>query len=272
MNEIYGGAAVTPMLVPDWNQTNPNRADYIKNKPDVAGAIKCSASGNPIRLEDVSPLEHALKVSVDVGGATVKKHGINLLPNKYDSFVNGKTDKITQYGVTYTCNADGSITLNGTCEAVNGIVLNKTFPFANDVTYCISGGSTSKGASIYVSYKNESGTTVYAYTGKTVSWKEGCSLVGSGVYIQVSAGVVLDNYVIKPQIEVGATKTEYQQYKEPTTYTADENGNVNGIIGNGEDMTLIADNGATITAEYNADTKKYIDKKFAELQALVLEV
>ena len=59
---------------------------------------------------------------------------------------------------------------------------------------------------------------------------------------------------------------------EPTIYTADENGNVSGIIANGESMTLISDSDVTISAEYNVDTKKYIDKKFAELQALVLEV
>ena len=59
---------------------------------------------------------------------------------------------------------------------------------------------------------------------------------------------------------------------EPITYTADENGNVGGIVANGESMTLIADEGISNSAEYSVDTKKYIDKKFAELQALILEV
>ena len=69
------------------------------------------------------------------------------------------------------------------------------------------------------------------------------------------------------------TETDYEPYKEPTTLTAEADGTVNGIIGNGESMTLLTDTeGVTITAEYNVDTKKYIDKKFAELQALVLEV
>jgi hypothetical protein len=63
--------------------------------------------------------------------------------------------------------------------------------------------------------------------------------------------------------------TEYEQYKEPVTYTADENGNLS-IIGNGESMTLIAEDGVTIDAEYNVDTKKYIDKKFAELAAMIV--
>ena len=33
MAKIIGGTAATSMLIPDWKQTNPGRADYIKNKP-----------------------------------------------------------------------------------------------------------------------------------------------------------------------------------------------------------------------------------------------
>ena len=72
-------------------------------------------------------------------------------------------------------------------------------------------------------------------------------------------------------IEVGKVNTDFEPFHS-TPHTADENGNVSGIVANGEDMTLIADSGITISAEYSVDTKKYIDKKFAELQALVLEV
>ena len=63
---------------------------------------------------------------------------------------------------------------------------------------------------------------------------------------------------------------EKEGYEIKLIDTADKNGNVEGIIGNGEDMTLLADVGATITAEYNIDTKKYIDKKFAELSAALV--
>ena len=31
--KIQGNTVGTPIPVPDWNQTNPNKADYIKNKP-----------------------------------------------------------------------------------------------------------------------------------------------------------------------------------------------------------------------------------------------
>lgn len=64
------------------------------------------------------------------------------------------------------------------------------------------------------------------------------------------------------QIECGKTKTDFEPYIKPITRTADGNGNVGGIMANGEAMTLIADNEATISAEYNKD----LNKAFAELQ------
>jgi hypothetical protein len=36
---IIGNPTVTPMAIPDWNQTDPLKADYIKNKPDFDGEI-----------------------------------------------------------------------------------------------------------------------------------------------------------------------------------------------------------------------------------------
>lgn len=35
MPKIIGNPTVTPMAVPDWNQNNPLKADYIKNKPNI---------------------------------------------------------------------------------------------------------------------------------------------------------------------------------------------------------------------------------------------
>ena len=60
------------------------------------------------------------------------------------------------------------------------------------------------------------------------------------------------------QIEVGTTATAYEQYNGHETYTADENGNIS-IIGNGESMTLIAEDGVVMDAEYNKDANKVIE-------------
>lgn len=36
MSKIIGNTTATPNPQPDWNQTNPAKADYIKNKPDIS--------------------------------------------------------------------------------------------------------------------------------------------------------------------------------------------------------------------------------------------
>ena len=69
------------------------------------------------------------------------------------------------------------------------------------------------------------------------------------------------------QIEEGATATEYEPYIEPTTYIADKNGKL--IIPSIYPvMRIAADEGVTITAEYNRD----INKAFAELQQAIISL
>ncbi len=80
-------------------------------------------------------------------------------------------------------------------------------------------------------------------------------------------------YDIMAQINDGCF--EYQKYIKPITYTADASGCINNATALPDYMTIMLNpqvENVDITCEYNADTKKYIDNKFAELQAMVLEV
>lgn len=52
MAKIIGGTASTTMPVPDWEQTNPRRADYIKNKPVIE-----TPEDNSCGLQMVDPWE-----------------------------------------------------------------------------------------------------------------------------------------------------------------------------------------------------------------------
>ncbi len=73
-------------------------------------------------------------------------------------------------------------------------------------------------------------------------------------------------------LEEGAAATEYVPFINPTSHISASDGTVKNIISSPY-MRLVSDaEGINITAKYNADTKKYIDNKFAELQALILEV
>ena len=73
-------------------------------------------------------------------------------------------------------------------------------------------------------------------------------------YSETAKDVQYKNY----QIELAPTESAFEPYREPTTHEADENGEVKNIIGNGEDMTLFADEGISISAEYNKDLNKVI--------------
>lgn len=73
-------------------------------------------------------------------------------------------------------------------------------------------------------------------------------------------------------LEVGNVATPYKPYIAPTIYKPDADGTVEGVKSISPNMTLISNNdGAVIDCNYNIDTKTYIDNKFAELQALILE-
>jgi hypothetical protein len=207
MAKIIGGTTATPMRVPDWNQTNPLKADYIKNKPEVCNVLKGSASGNPIALHDVSPLPHEIKV-----GLRTK----NILPYPFYS----KT--VTSNGVTFTDNGDGTITANGTATAATYFFIRAlAYPMKlkKGQTYTVSGIPKSV---------NEGGNKCYFCVRDTTYTQIGMDYGNSATftaeytdyysYIYVYANATLDNVVIKPQLEIGTTATAYapcvDMYKE----------------------------------------------------------
>lgn len=243
MNKIIGVTVGTPVPQSDWNQKNPNRADYIKNKPEVANALKGSVSGNPVSMADVSPLEHELKVTVSKGGATVQKLGKNIFDGKLKKWRD--TDRI---------------------QNVNPVKVKKN----TNYTISVVGATIQPMFGIYTS-TDESITT------DDVNVASNCCTFNSGNNEEVYFRPWAENWYYgidfnsKVQVEEGTEITEYEPYV-CEEFTADENGNVEGVTSLYPTTTLTADSGVTISAEYNADTKKYIDKKFAELQALILEV
>ena len=92
----------------------------------------------------------------------------------------------------------------------------------------------------------------------TDEWK------GLGIYINIPNGKTLNNLLIKPQLEIGATATEYEPYIIPTEYIPAADGTVNGITSLYPNTTLTTDTeGVIINCKYNRD----INKAFAALEA-----
>ena len=252
MSKIIGGAAVTPIRV-----------------PDAASAIKGSASGNPIVLSDVSPLPHGIAVHVDVNGATVHEFGKNLVD--VDQMLNGNLTK-DENGV-YRISKAGAKSYKFPTQ----IPANPSFviSYKNLDGYNANSNAVISHSIYFADGTNEGGNWIGG------NWLSGKGIFENKIVITKEKPVTGFNInVYNPsadfhcsftglQVEIGKNETDLVPFKhEPHTAT---DGNLS-IIGNGQSMTLIAEDGVTMDVEYNIDTKKYIDKKFAELQALVLEV
>lgn len=76
----------------------------------------------------------------------------------------------------------------------------------------------------------------------------------------------------KYQFELGSSATPYEECNIKTV-NANAEGTVKGITSVTPSMTLLVnENSVTLECEYNVDTKTYIDNKFAELSAALLNL
>ena len=64
MANIVGGVTSINNPRTNWAQTDKTKADFLKNKPSVANALKGTASGEAIAITDASPIEHEMGVKV----------------------------------------------------------------------------------------------------------------------------------------------------------------------------------------------------------------
>ena len=246
--------------------------------------------------QDGTPTPDSPVEIVSVENPVISVYGKNLIPYPYIN-----TTK-TINGIIFTDNGDGSITINGTATANAYFVLTALNLYPKGIYY-LSGGASGGGTSSYalVARNREGGSyTILKYdygSGVKIELSEDDTLMYE---IRVYSGTTVDNLVFKPQLEIGTVATSYEPYIEPQTvtvpYTFAEGDRLilnNGIVkvnisGQEIDITtteagqallalkmnypvtsVISDIGLNIT--YRADTKNYIDNKFAALTALTLE-
>lgn len=239
----------------DGKDANPNL---------FANAIKGTASGKTIRVDDVSPVEHSISCKLtsetitDFSSVKMRRYGKNL----YDS--TELTSNKTYNGVFVT---DVNSKWFG---QVNIDTLPDVFTVSTTII-CDNPGTdhtTDTSLRLYFYDKNKVELTK-VQTGNRVTTSgtkaiivfdksqvpEGTQYVGLMIRIN-SAG-----YTENTQIEQGATVTTYESYVEYTEYTAEADGTVEGITSLSPTMTLLTDTeDAYMSAEYVIDTKTYIDK------------
>lgn len=233
-----------------------------------------------------TPIEQGMAMWVDeqflyyaenkANGATVKKYGKNLFD------VGGVADYFVTTSITIISidRENQTITANSNTDGSQLFVnTKKRYPRG---TYTAQAAKNTNGnPRILVRLYDESGLELTNSSAMVVGmtyneWHKGWFKDASSVTFTIPSeaaywcfGLVSTNLsgtittFSNIQVELGSTATEYEKvHCEPLT--ADENGNVS-IIGNGEDFTLIAESGVTISAEYNRD----INKAFAEIQQAI---
>ena len=89
------------------------------------------------------------------------------------------------------------------------------------------------------------------------------------IAIATYEGAVLNNLVFKPQLELGTVATEYEKYKEPTVYSPDSDGIVEGFTPYQPTTTLVSEKSdCIIDMSYNRD----INKAFTELYNAIISL
>ena len=203
----------------------------------------------------------------DLTTVTVTRCGKNLIPYPYYD-----TTK-TLNGITFTVNADGSISFSGTSTAqATFYFVYKAMNLKQGVTYTLSAsGNYSFGgsATIFI-YDATQGQSAYIslLTTSSVTFTPTKDVNNTSCYLVIPVNRTVSG-TLKIQLELGSTATEYELYKTPTEFTPAADGTVTGVKSLYPTTTLITNtSGVIIDAEYNRD----INKAFAEMQQAILSM
>ena len=293
MAKIFGGTTTTP-LNPDMFGGSGGAVRPFAN------AIKNTKSGEVIAVDDVSPIEHDLKVKLSSDTTTnfsyvkVKRYGKNIFkfqPNytsgQYQTILEQTENSLT---VQSTAGANGghdSSTSNGWVH-LNYRDGAEYLSFKQGQKITLSCDYT-----ILETFSDESELSILFAIRDVITKKYGTQ--GKGVIsndvgltqrLVVTSDVSVDcdqaYFIISLnsnkvkieniQVEFSSTYTGYEPFTE-LTCTANADGTVTGLKSISPTMNILTDTeGVIVNATYNVDTKKYIDRKFAELSQAILNL
>lgn len=103
----------------------------------------------------------------------------------------------TNSGITFTHNADGTITVNGTATAATYHNLNTNFPLMNGKQYILSGVHSDEDVQVHLRYASVAEIIARAYKEDVTFTAPGSNLF---LYLYVPAGATINSLVVKPMI------------------------------------------------------------------------
>ena len=188
---VIVGSTINPAikrLSNDFNVKIGNVNTILEERGNV------TAAGNPVQID-------GLQGGVPFSEMVVS--GKNLLP--------AMSNSVTRNGITYTVNADGTITLNGTAEKADGVDVVTKIPLKAGVytlTGCPKGGS---GTTFALRVGLGTTNTLYGRDyGNGLKITAETDTVITVTIQNAEIGRVFDNVVFRPQLELGDTATEYE--------------------------------------------------------------
>lgn len=232
--------------------------EYANNT--FASIIKNTALGETLNITDISPIEHTVEIKVR-------------RKNLYNASLVGVYDEAID-GLKISASRARIYTPSKPLKYFANLEVGKTY-----ILTAIHSNPEDGGTYIYL-------------TGSQTTWKFGESKTITQADLDNTMNFYKASTDKKPsatqevtitniQIEEGKVATNYTPYVSDLTgvkvlaggneYTSNADSTVEGVTSIFPVMNILADTeGVIIDCEYNADTKKYIDNKFAELQAAIV--
>lgn len=274
-NSIKSVASAEAQALTEIAEAKTEAIEAVNNTPNTlyANAIKGSARGEAIRVNDVSPITHNVAVKVicpdDVNGesVTLSVCGKNLAYQ--NNFVlTGSVNTSNSIG------GFGNTVLVKDIDIVKGMSYRVTMNLPIEVTkprVFLYNGKLS--ALTHTSAYNElipkkRGVEKNALD-TLITNNEGYEHIAitTGTYATYELGAVTIT-VTNLQLELGDSVTEYESYNGLTTYTPDSDGNVT-VESITPTMTLFTDTeGVNIECEYTRDSNSVITELVERISAL----
>ena len=241
--------------------------DEVDSKlASVAPAIIEQASDAILHLPDVSALDHEVKVTlegeegVDVTDATLVTMGKNLFDVERLTDIAGAT---LADGVVYIPNTSSSLVENKVKIFAGGFVT-LSFKRKNE------NGSGASGLRFGAIYKDGTRYDVIGYNASSdfeeFVWKSPKEVE----YITTISGGNNPTWVKDIQLEFGTENTPFEPHV-CVEYTPNDDGSVEAVGAISPVMVLRTETeGVIINAEYNADTKRYIDKRLTQIASAMV--
>ena len=241
-----------------------------------------------ISIKDVSSAEHDLKIQLssdvvtDFSGVAVSRYGKNLFTfanrnaANFGSSVNTTKRNFIENcyyykvsGYKYYINSIDYEILNNnsfTMTTSNAYGLGVNFKVNPKETYTVSCDMEGNGRICVALYDSEGTWLSAVYDVSTFVVPENCKWAVICFTGFMDPGKTENISFKNIQLEIGTSASNFEEYKGAEEVTANSNGEVDDLTSVSPNMTIFTDTeGVTINCTYNADTKKYIDNKIAEL-------